>query len=41
MKKVYTCGCTDVIHEGHTNIIKEAAKYGDVIEGSKRGHYSE
>lgn len=33
MKKVYTCFCTDVIHEGHTNIIKEAAKYGDVIVG--------
>lgn len=33
MKKVYTCFCTDVIHEGHINIIKEAEKYGEVIVG--------
>ena len=33
MKKVYTCFCTDVIHEGHLNIIREAAKYGEVIVG--------
>ena len=33
MKKVYTCFCTDVIHEGHLNIIKEAQKYGEVIVG--------
>ncbi len=33
MKKVYTCFCTDVIHEGHLNIICEAAKYGKVIVG--------
>lgn len=33
MKKVYTCFCTDVIHEGHLNIIKEAKKYGEVIVG--------
>lgn len=33
MKKVYTCFCTDVIHEGHLNIIKEAGKYGEVIVG--------
>lgn len=33
MKKVYTCFCTDVIHEGHLNIIKEAQKYGDVYVG--------
>ena len=26
MKKVYTCFCTDFIHEGHLNIIKEAQK---------------
>ncbi len=32
-KKVYTCFCTDVIHEGHLNIIKEAKKYGKVIVG--------
>lgn len=24
MKKVYACFCTDVIHEGHLNIIHEA-----------------
>lgn len=33
MKKVYTCFCTDVIHEGHLNILQEAKKYGDVIVG--------
>lgn len=33
MKKVYTCFCTDVIHEGHLNILKEAAKYGQVYVG--------
>lgn len=33
MKKVYTCFCTDVIHEGHMNIIHEAQKYGKVIVG--------
>lgn len=33
MKKVYTCFCTDVIHEGHLNIIKEAKKLGDVYVG--------
>ena len=31
MKTVYTCFCTDVIHEGHLNIIEEAHKYGKVI----------
>ena len=31
MKTVYTCFCTDVIHEGHLNIIKEATKLGDEI----------
>lgn len=30
---VYTCFCTDVIHEGHLNIINEAKKYGEVIVG--------
>lgn len=30
MKKVYTCFCTDVIHEGHLNILREAGKYGQV-----------
>jgi len=33
MKKVYTCFCTDVIHEGHRNIIREAQKYGEVTVG--------
>ena len=33
MKTVYTCFCTDVIHEGHLNIIHEAGKYGEVILG--------
>ena len=33
MATVYTCFCTDVIHEGHLNIINEAKKYGDVIVG--------
>ena len=33
MKTVYTCFCTDVIHEGHLNIIKEAQKYGEVTVG--------
>lgn len=34
MKTVYTCFCTDVIHEGHINIIKQANKYGRVIVGA-------
>jgi len=33
MKKVYTCFCTDVIHEGHLNILKKAKEYGEVIVG--------
>lgn len=33
MKKIYTCFCTDIIHEGHKNIINEARKYGEVIVG--------
>lgn len=33
MKKVYTCFCTDIIHDGHLNIINEAKKYGRVIVG--------
>lgn len=32
-KKVYTCFCTDVIHEGHMNILKRASAYGDVYVG--------
>lgn len=33
MKKVYTCFCTDIIHEGHLNIIKECSKLGEVTVG--------
>lgn len=33
MKTVYSCFTTDVIHEGHLNIINEAKKYGEVIIG--------
>ncbi len=33
MKTAYTCFSTDVIHEGHLNIIKEAKKYGRVVVG--------
>lgn len=34
MKTVYTCFCTDIIHDGHLNIIKQARKYGRVIVGA-------
>ena len=33
MKTVYTCFCTDIIHEGHLNIVREAQKYGRVVVG--------
>lgn len=33
MKTVYTCFCTDVIHEGHINILSEAKKLGRVVVG--------
>lgn len=33
MKTVYTCFTTDVLHEGHMNIIQEAKKYGKLIAG--------
>ncbi|MBQ6180291.1 MAG: phosphoenolpyruvate mutase [Ruminococcus sp.] len=33
MKTVYTCFCTDVIHEGHLNILKKAAELGRVVVG--------
>ena len=33
MKTAYTCFSTDVIHEGHKNIIREALKYGRVVVG--------
>ena len=34
MKTVYTCFCTDIIHDGHLNIIEQAHKYGKVIVGA-------
>ena len=34
MKTVYTCFCTDIIHEGHLNIINEAKKLGKVVIGA-------
>ncbi|MCR5686436.1 MAG: phosphoenolpyruvate mutase [Lachnospiraceae bacterium] len=34
MKKVYTCFTTDIIHEGHLNIIREASKYGKLTIGA-------
>lgn len=34
MKTVYTCFCTDIIHAGHLNIIKQAHKYGRVVVGA-------
>lgn len=33
MKTAYTCFSTDVIHEGHLNIIRESRKYGRVVVG--------
>lgn len=33
MKTAYTCFCTDIIHDGHLNIIKNAAKLGKVVVG--------
>lgn len=33
MSIAYTCFTTDVIHEGHLNIIKKASEYGDVVVG--------
>lgn len=33
MKTIYTCFCTDVIHEGHLNVIREAQKYGRLVVG--------
>lgn len=34
MKTVYTCFCTDIIHEGHLNIVNEARKYGKLVVGA-------
>ena len=33
MAKVYTCFCTATIHAGHRNIIREAAKLGELTVG--------
>ncbi len=33
MKNVYVCFSTDIIHDGHLNIIREAKKYGNIIAG--------
>ena len=33
MSIVYTCFCTDNIHEGHLNIINKAKEYGEVVVG--------
>ena len=32
-KTVYTAFSVDILHEGHINILKTAAKYGDVTVG--------
>ncbi len=34
MKTAYTCFCTDVIHDGHLNIINETKKLGRVVVGA-------
>ncbi len=34
MSKIYTCFCTDVIHDGHRNIIEKCREYGDVVIGA-------
>ena len=31
MKTVYMCFATDVIHEGHMNVVKKAKEYGKVV----------
>lgn len=33
-KTVYICLCTDIIHEGHLNIIEQAHRHGKVIVGA-------
>lgn len=33
MGKVYSCFCTDIIHAGHLNIVREAMKYGEIVIG--------
>ena len=34
MKTVYICFNTDIIHEGHLNVIAQARNYGKVIIGA-------
>ena len=34
MKTVYSCFCTDIIHDGHRNIIAHAKRLGRVIIGA-------
>ena len=34
MKTVYTCFCTDILHDGHMNILKAARQYGAVTIGA-------
>lgn len=33
MKTVYTCFCTDTIHNGHLNIVRHGREYGEVVVG--------
>ena len=33
MKTVYICFASDIIHEGHLNIVRKAASYGKVVAG--------
>ncbi len=33
MKTIYACFCTDIVHEGHLNIINNANKYGKLVVG--------
>lgn len=33
MKKIYTCFSTDVLHDGHYNIIEKAKEYGEITIG--------
>ena len=34
MKTAYTVFCTDIIHDGHRNIIEQARKLGRVVVGA-------
>ncbi len=34
MKTVYTCFCTEIIHEGHVNLLENAKKLGNVVVGA-------